>query len=106
MNNRNGAILVTGWDKEELALSAEIRDSDQRRIELVVRAGGADLDIERPVPAAHAEPDLRPRRQSLVPDDPNVPHRLLGQFRTTNGPITVATVQGYVRCETTKQYDG
>jgi DUF4097 and DUF4098 domain-containing protein YvlB len=29
-----------------------------------------------------------------------VPRRLLGHFRTTNGPISVDTVIGYVRCET------
>jgi DUF4097 and DUF4098 domain-containing protein YvlB len=30
-----------------------------------------------------------------------VPHRLLGHFRTTNGSVSVARLDGYARCETT-----
>jgi hypothetical protein len=101
VKNRNGAILVTGWDREELALSAEIRDSDQRRVELVVQRAGGDLEVETrfqqcmlPLPSALA---ASPRCRMTL----SVPRRLLGEFRTTNGPISVTTVQGYVRCETT-----
>jgi len=100
VRNRNGAISVSGWDKEQVSLSAEIRDSDQRRIELVVQRQGSDLDIE----AQYQEPRLNLAlgaapspwcRMTL-----NVPRKLLGQFRTTNGPISVDTVIGYVHCET------
>ena len=28
VKNRNGAIRVTGWDKDEVALTAQIRDSE------------------------------------------------------------------------------
>lgn len=101
VRNRNGAIVVTGWDREEVALSAEIRDSDQRRIELAVRRIAAGLAVEAemqqsmvPLPSGLAH---SPRCRLVL----NVPSRLLGQFRTTNGPISVASVQGYVRCETT-----
>ena len=94
VRNRNGAILVTGWDREELQLTAEIRDSDQRRIELLVQRQGPDLAIDAqsqqsmlPLPSAVA---ASPRCRMTL----NVPRHLLAQFRTTNG-------QGYVRCETT-----
>jgi hypothetical protein len=101
VKNRNGAINVSGWDKEEVALSAEITDSENRRIDLVVQRVGSDLDIE----ALFHEPMLSlglglatsPRCRMTL----SVPHRLLGYYRTTNGPICVDTVEGYVRCETT-----
>lgn len=99
VRNRNGAILVSGWDKEEVSLSAEIRDSEQRRIELVVQRLGPDLAIE----ALFQQPRL-----SLAPGSAttpwcrmslNVPRRLLGHYRNINGPISVESVIGYVRCE-------
>jgi hypothetical protein len=100
VRNRNGAIAVTGWDKEEVALSAEIRDSEQRRIELVVARTGPDLDIEaqfqQPLLGLSLESAPSPWcRMSL-----SVPRRLLAHFRTTNGPITVEAVIGFVHCET------
>lgn len=100
VRNRNGAILVTGWDKEEVSLSADIRDSEQRRIELVLQRQGPDLDIE----ARFQEPRLSLGLGSAASPwcrmTLNVPRKLLGHFRTTNGRISVETVVGYVRCET------
>jgi hypothetical protein len=100
VRNRNGAILVTGWDKEEVALSAEISDSDQRRIELAVVRTGSDLEIEatfqQPLLSLGLGPAASPRCRMTL----SVPRRLLGHFRTTNGAIGVDAVAGYVRCET------
>jgi hypothetical protein len=100
VRNRNGGIFVSGWDKEEVALVAEIRDSDQRRIELAVQRVGADLDIEVLSQQPRLSLPLGAAPSSWCRMTLNVPHRLLGQFRTTNGPVTVAAVTGYVRCET------
>jgi hypothetical protein len=100
VRNRNGAILVSGWDKEVVSLTAEIRDSDQRRIELVLQRSGPDLDIE----AQFQQPRLSLGLGSVASPwcrmTLKVPRKLLGHFRTTNGPIAVDTVIGYVRCET------
>jgi len=100
VRNRNGAILVTGWDKEEVALSAEISDSDQRRIELSVVRAGPDLEIEatfqQPLLSLGLGPAASPRCRMAL----SVPRRVLGHFRTTNGAIRVDAVAGYVRCET------
>jgi len=101
VKNRNGAIRVTGWDKEEVALTAEIRDSDRRKIELIVQRKGADLDIE----AFFQQPRWTfsigfvqsPRCEMTL----SVPHKLLAHLRTTNGTISVAAVDGYANCETT-----
>ena len=101
VKNRNGAIRVTGWDKEEVALSAEIRDSEKRKIDLVVQKVGNDLDIEavfqQPVLSFNFGFTSSPRCEMTL----SVPHRLLGHFRTTNGPVSVTNLDGYARCETT-----
>ena len=101
VKNRNGAINVSGWDKDEVALSAEITDSENRRIDLVIQRQGPDLDIEalfqQPMLSLGLGLATSPRCRMTL----SVPRRLLGHFRTTNGPICVDTVEGYVRCETT-----
>lgn len=99
VKNRNGGIRVLGWDKEEVALVAEIRDSDRRKVELVIQRRGSDLDIE----AVFQKPSWSfgfvqsPRCEMSL----SVPRQLLGHFRTTNGPVVVTGLEGYARCETT-----
>jgi DUF4097 and DUF4098 domain-containing protein YvlB len=101
VRNRNGAIRVTGWDKEEVALTAQIRDSSRRRIDLVVQRKGADLDIEavfqQPNSFFHFGMLQSPRCEMAL----QVPRKLLGHFRTTNGAVTVENLEGYARCEAT-----
>jgi hypothetical protein len=100
VRNRNGGIHVSGWDKEEVSLSADIRDSEQRRIELVVQRQGPDLDIEAQFQQPRLSLGLGSAPSPWCRMTLNVPRKLLGHFRTTNGPISVETMVGYVRCET------
>ena len=101
VKNRNGGIRVTGWDREEVSLVAEIRDSERRRIELVLQRRDQGLDIE----ALFRQPRWNfgfsfmqsPRCEMTL----NVPRRLLAHFRTTNGTLSVATLDGFAHCETT-----
>ena len=99
VKNRNGGIKVTGWDKEEVALTALIRDSERRKVELVIQHLGADLDIE----AVFQQPSwsfgfvTSPRCEMTL----NVPRKVLGFFHTTNGGVLVSNLEGYARCETT-----
>ncbi len=99
VKNRNGGIKVVGWDKEEVALTALIRDSDRRKVELVLRHIGADLDIE----AVFQQPSwsfgfiTSPRCEMTL----NVPRKVLGFFHTTNGSVLASNLEGYARCETT-----
>ncbi|NTV75049.1 MAG: DUF4097 family beta strand repeat protein [Holophaga sp.] len=101
VKNRNGAIKVVGWDKEEVSLVAQIRDTPKRKIDLVVQHVGADLDIEaqfqQPVVVFSFGFAPSPRCEMTL----SVPRRVMGHFRTTNGPVTVASLDGYARCETT-----
>jgi hypothetical protein len=99
VKNRNGGIRVTGWDRDEVVLTAQVRDSEKRRVELVLQRKGSDLDIE----AAFQQPSwsfgiyISPRCEMTL----QVPRKLLGFFRTTNGTVTVENLDGYARCETT-----
>ncbi len=99
VKNRNGGIRVTGWEREEVALIAQIRDSEKRRVDLVVQRKGPDLDIE----AVFQQPSwsfgvyISPRCEMTL----QVPRRILGHFRTTNGNVAAENLDGYARCEAT-----
>lgn len=99
VKNRNGGIRVTGWDKDEVALTAQIRDSERRRVELVLLRKGSDLDIE----AVFQQPSwsfgvyISPRCEMTL----MVPRKILGFFRTTNGTVAAENLEGYARCEAT-----
>lgn len=99
VRNRNGGIRVTGWEKDEVALTAQIRDSERRRVELVLQRKGPDLDIE----AVFQQPSwsfgvyISPRCEMTL----QVPRKLLGHFRTTNGTVAVENLEGFARCEAT-----
>ncbi|WP_291270548.1 DUF4097 family beta strand repeat-containing protein [Geothrix sp.] len=99
VKNRNGGIRVTGWERDEVALTAQIRDSERRRVELVLQRKGQDLDIE----AVFQQPSwsfgvyISPRCEMTL----QVPRKLLGHFRTTNGTVAVENLEGYARCEAT-----
>lgn len=99
VKNRNGGIKVVGWDKEQVDLTAVIRDSERRKVSLVLERKGEDLDIE----AVFKEPSwsfgfvMSPRCEMTL----NVPRKVLSFFQTTNGSVTVSNIEGYARCETT-----
>jgi DUF4097 and DUF4098 domain-containing protein YvlB len=90
-----------GWDKEEMYLTAEIRDTDRRRIDLVIQRKDADLDIETVFQQPFWSFDWgvvqSPRCELTI----FVPRKLSGYFRTTNGSLFISYVDGYARCETT-----
>lgn len=102
VKNRNGGIKVIGWDKEEVALVAQIRDSEQRRVDLVLSRKGSDLDIEAVFPQVKTFGfffgEVRSPRCEM---NLQVPKRVLGHFRTTNGSVTAQNLDGYARCEAT-----
>jgi hypothetical protein len=51
IRNRGWAIRVTGWDREEIKLTAEIRDSAGQRIELGLNRTREGMEIEAQFPA-------------------------------------------------------
>lgn len=99
VRNRNGSIRVTGWNKDEVVLTAQIRDSEKRRVDLVLQRKGADLDIEALFQQASWTFGvyISPRCEMTL----QVPRKLQGHFRTTNGSVTVEGLEGYANCEAT-----
>ncbi|MFZ1612558.1 MAG: DUF4097 family beta strand repeat-containing protein [Holophaga sp.] len=101
VKNRNGGIRITGWDREEVALTAEIRDSERRKIELIVQRKGEDLDIEALFQQSSWTFGLgfvqSPRCEMTL----SVPRKLQAHFRTTNGTLVVSAIEGFANCETT-----
>ncbi|HJV23371.1 MAG TPA: DUF4097 family beta strand repeat-containing protein [Holophagaceae bacterium] len=100
IRNRNGAIRVTGWNQDRVSLVAEIRDTENRRVELVLTRKDGDLDIE----AQFAKPAFTfgfmhtsPRCEMTL----QVPRKLLVHARTVNGTVSVINLEGFARCETT-----
>ncbi|MBK8724499.1 MAG: hypothetical protein IPL96_00230 [Holophagaceae bacterium] len=102
VKNRNGGIRVEGWEKEEVSLVAQIRDTEQRRVDLVLSRKGSDLDIEAVFPQVKTFGfffgDIKSPRCEMTL---SVPKRILGHFRTTNGSVTAQNLDGYARCEAT-----
>jgi len=100
VQNRNGRIQVQGWDREEVALKATILDSPERRVNLIFRKQGKDLEVEARAPESgwlSLGVQRTPRCQMTL----QVPRHLSAAFRTVNGDIQVAGINGFVECSTT-----
>ncbi len=102
VSNRNGAIKVVGWDKAEMLLEAEIRDTPKRRVDLQVQSKAGGIEVTANFEQAKWYRSLfsgnpSPRCEMTL----HVPMKLQGHFRTTNGNVNVSDINGYVRCRTT-----
>lgn len=100
--NRNGGIKVEGWDQEKVDLTAYIRDSEGRHIDLKVERRGGDLAIEAVWPQAGwfnfgFFGTQSPRCEFVL----RVPRKVIGNYSTTNGGIVVKGIEGYAGCDTT-----
>lgn len=100
VRNRNGSIKVVAWDREEVSLRAEIRDSRRRRVSLRLEPVTDGLDVEAMVEQPRWTFSFgfvtTPRCELVL----SVPRRLKVHCRTTNGHVQVAGVDGFIRCET------
>ncbi|MCE1229715.1 MAG: DUF4097 family beta strand repeat-containing protein [Firmicutes bacterium] len=101
VKNRNGFIRVEGWDREEVSISADIRDSDRRRIDLVVQRKGEDLDVEALFQQGSWGFNFNFSQSPRCEMTLRVPRKIQAHFRTTNGSVVVSGLAGYARCETT-----
>jgi hypothetical protein len=101
VKNRNGDVRVMGWEKEEMYLMAEIRDTDRRRIELSIlpKEGGLEIEtlFQEPFWSFNWGVVLSPRCEMTI----FIPKQASAYFRTTNGSLHVSYLDGYARCETT-----
>ena len=102
VTNRNGSIKVEGWDQEKVDLTAYIRDSEGRHIDLKVERQGSGLAIEAVWPKTGwfnfgFFGTQSPRCEFVL----KVPRKLVSSYATTNGTVTVKGIEGFANCDTT-----
>ena len=94
VTTRNSEIQVTGWDKEEIALVADIHDSEKRPIQLRILPGSGDrVEIEALFPEG-AWSQVSFGRGPGCDLTLQVPRRLVGTFRTSNARVDARQVGG------------
>jgi len=99
VRNRNGSIRVEGWDREEVKLLAEIRDSDRRRVELLVQRRGGDLEVEAQFQQPSRWFSFGFVATPLCELTLMVPRKLQGFFATKNGSVLLRQAEGFARLE-------
>lgn len=102
VTNRNGGIKVEGWNQEKVDLTAYIRDSSGRHIDLKVERKGDGLAVEAVWPQTGwfnfgFFGTQSPRCEFVL----KVPRKLVSVYSTTNGTISVKGLEGYAGCDTT-----
>jgi len=94
----NGAITITSWNGEDIILNATKRtrngEDDLNNAEIVVSENGDKIDIE----IQHVQP-IRSRAVDLDIKIPN--NAEVKSVFSTNGPITIENVEGFVKATTT-----
>jgi len=94
----NGEITITSWDGKKISLNATKRtrngEDDLNNAEIVVSENGNKINIE----IQHAQP-IRSRAVDL---DIKIPYNVTVESATsTNGPIAIENVEGFVKATTT-----
>lgn len=91
VRTQNSPITVEGWDREEVNLTAEITDDRDHPVRLELRRSEGRLEIEAIFPEqGHWFGGSRGACAFTV----KVPHRLVGEFRTSNAQIQVRSLEG------------
>lgn len=91
---RNSAIRVTGWDREEVALVADISDSESRPVRLDIRPGAGDrVEVEAVFPE-NAWSGLHFSNGPSCELTLQVPQRLVGTFTTSNARVDARNLGG------------
>ncbi len=99
VRNRNGSIRVEGWDREEVRLQAEIRDSDRRRVDVSLQRRGADLEIDAQFQQSSWGFSFGFVATPLCEMTLQVPRKVLGYFVTKNGSVLLRNAEGFARLE-------
>lgn len=87
----NSPITVKGWDREEVALQADIFDTEERPVKVETRESAGRLEIEAVF--TRSEGWTMGRGPSCA-FQLSVPRRLEAAFRTSNAPLTVSDLSG------------
>lgn len=94
VSTRNSSIQVTGWDKEEVSLVADISDTEKRPIQLKLSPGNGDrVEIEAIFPEGGWS-GIHFGRGLACDLTLQVPKRLVGSFHTSNARIDARSTGG------------
>ncbi|MFN8011931.1 MAG: hypothetical protein U0P81_11065 [Holophagaceae bacterium] len=88
----NSPIVVNGWDRDEVVLDAEIRDTEARPVKVETRETAGRLEIEAVFPESPGGWTFG--RGASCAFRLSVPRRLQAEFRTSNAPLTAADLEG------------
>lgn len=92
VTTRNSSLEVRGWDREEVALEAEITESDSAPVRLDVRPSDGRLEIEAVFPDGWTSGWFR--RGPSCALSLRVPRRLEGAFQTSNARLDAQGLTG------------
>lgn len=97
---RNGGIRVEGWDRSEIRIQAVV--TAQAREEAEAKRLAAEVDVQAGSGRVSATgPSTRDREHWSVSYRINVPRRTDLELNANNGGITIASVSGTIRFDTT-----
>ncbi len=99
VNQVDGAVRVEGWDKEEVELQAEFKESSRgERCELRMdpREGGLEIRVIPPKHITH----FGFYRSAYCHLTLKVPRRLNLAVHSVDGAVEVRNLEGFARCET------
>lgn len=88
----NSPVTVKGWDKEEVALEAEIYDTEARPVKVETRETAGRLEVEAVFPQGDWGWNLG--RGPSCAFRLTVPRRIEAEVRTSNAPLTASDLNG------------
>jgi hypothetical protein len=91
VSTRNSPIRVEGWDKDEVAVTADIEDSAQRPVRWEMRSQDGGVAVEAVFPENHG---WHMGRGPSCAFTLKVPRSVLGDFKTSNATITAGGFGG------------
>jgi len=99
VRTQNSPLSVQGWDREEVSLVAEIKDSPKYPIQLEVRKAEGRLEIEAVFPNRSGW-SFGFSEGNACAMTLKVPRRLEGQFRTSNARLDAKGLEGRLEFRT------
>lgn len=99
VSTANSPIRVEGWDREEVAVTAEIEDTPERPVRWEMRAEGAGVAVEAHFPRAAW--GIQVGRGPSCAFTVKVPRSVLGTFTTSNDTIAAGGFGGTLSFRTT-----
>lgn len=88
----NSPISVQGWDREEVAVTAEIQDDSEHPVRVDYRRSEGRLEVEAVFPE-HSGGWLFHRGQSCA-FTLQVPRKVLAELRTSNASVSARALEG------------